>query len=98
MDNGGKFITAVHVTESNDHTVSIRFEYLHHQSHVFQQPNIQVAYQWASSALFRLREDVVLNLFMDATEHGEASLMQCAFCPESSFKCQKDSEGRYYCS
>ena len=40
MENGGKLINAVHVTLLKDGTASIKFEYLHHKSHVFQHPNI----------------------------------------------------------
>ena len=75
MNNGGKLITAVHVTVLKDRTASIKFEYLHHISHVFQYENIELGYQWASSALWNLREDELLNLFMDATENGEANLI-----------------------
>ena len=64
MNNGGKLITAVHVTISKDGATSISFEYLHHKTHLFQYANIELGYQWASSALFLIREDIVLNLFL----------------------------------
>jgi hypothetical protein len=67
MDNGGKLITAVRVTVLKDGTASIKFEYLHHNPHVFQYANIELGYQWASSPLCHLREDIVLNLFLEAT-------------------------------
>ncbi len=80
MNNGGKLITSVHVTMSKDGATSIKFEYLHHKTHLFQYANIELGYQWASSALYNLNEDTVLNLFMHATEHGDASLMKCDSC------------------
>ena len=64
MNNGGKLITAVHVTMSKDGATSISFEYLHHKTHLFHYENIELGYQWASSALCHLNEDVVVNLFL----------------------------------
>jgi hypothetical protein len=40
MNNGGKLITAVHVTMSKDGATSIKFDYLHHKTHLFQYENV----------------------------------------------------------
>ena len=44
MNNGGKLITAVHVTMLKYGATSISFEYLHHKTHLFQYANIELGY------------------------------------------------------
>ena len=91
MNNGGKLISAVRVTVLPDGATSIRFKYLHHQAHVFEYANTELGFQWARSALHLLEEDVVLNLFMAATEHGKARMRKCERCSVISLSCQKNS-------
>jgi hypothetical protein len=47
--------------------------------------------------LCHLSEDVVLNLFMHATEHGDANLMKCESCSVISLSCKKIAQGLYDC-
>jgi len=91
MDNGGKLISAVRVTVSPDGATSIRFKYLHHKAHDLEYENTELGFQWARSALHLLEEDVVLNLFMAATEHGNARMRKCERCSVISLSCQKNS-------
>jgi hypothetical protein len=91
MNNGGKLISAVRVTVSPDGATSIRFKYLYHKAHVFQYENTELGFQWARSELHLLEEDVVLNLFMAATEHGNARMRKCERCSVISLSCQKNS-------
>ena len=64
---------------------------MHHKMNLFQYANSELGYQWARSALHRLEEDVVLNLFMAATEHGNARMRKYERCLVISLSCQKNS-------